>query len=435
MTDHSQKKPGLFTRSIHAGQEPDPTTGSCAVPIHQTTSYVFQDTGHAARLFGLEEFGNIYTRLMNPTTDVLEKRLASLEGGTAALATSSGMAAIFLAVHTIAGVGDHLVSSASLYGGTDTLFRYTLPQMGITTTFVEGPTAETIRGALRENTRAVYLETIGNPRCDVPDLEGIARVAHDHGVPLIVDNTFAPTLCRPLEHGADIVASSCTKWIGGHGTSIGGIVVDGGSFDWSRGKFPSFTQPDASYHGLQYWQTFGNVPEMGNIAFAIKARVQGMRNIGMAPSPFNSFLFLQGVETLPLRMDRHCRNALALAQHLRKHNQVEWVWYAGLEDNPTFEQAKRYLKGGFGGVLTFGIRGSRAAGERFINAVKLSRHLANVGDAKTLLLHPASTTHQQLSDEEQLAAGVQPEAIRVSVGLEDIEDIIADFDQAFKKAQ
>ena len=428
--NQNEKHPQPETLAVHAGQQVDPTTGARAVPIYQTTSYVFKNTEHAGNLFDLKEFGNIYTRLMNPTTDVWEKRIAALEGGTGALGTSSGMAAIFLAIHNIAGVGDHIVSSASLYGGTETLFRYTLPQIGIDTTFVAESTDEKIAAALKDNTRAVYLETVGNPRGDVPDLEGICRVAHKQGVPVIVDNTFAPILCRPLEHGANIVIHSCTKWIGGHGTSIGGVIVDGGNFDWSKGGYKGFTEPDESYHGLKYWETFGDFPGMGNIAFIIKARVQGMRNIGLCPSPFNAFLFLQGLETLPVRIERQCVNALELARYLQKHKQVAWVQYTGLEDHPTYEMAKKYLHGGFGAVLGFGVKGGYSAGEKFINSVKLCSHLANVGDAKTLVLHPASTSHRQMSAEAQLAAGVTPEFVRVAVGLEHIDDIIADIDQA-----
>jgi len=423
------------TLAVHAGQQVDPATLSRAVPIYQTTSYLFKDTAHAGVLFDLKEFGNIYTRLTNPTTDVLEKRLAALEGGTGGLATASGMAAIFLAIHNIAGVGDHIVSSASLYGGTETLFRYTLPQMGITTTFVAEPTADKINSAIQDNTKAVYLETIGNPRCDVPDLAAIAQVAHTHHLPLIIDNTFAPIICQPIKLGADIVIHSCTKWIGGHGTSIGGVIIDGGTFDWSSGNFPGFTLPDESYHGLKFWQTFGNYPGRGNIAFIIRARVQGMRNLGMCLSPFNAFLFLQGLETLPIRMDRHCANALALAKHLQSHKLVQWVNYAGLDSNPTYANAKKYLTGGFGAVLGFGIVGGARAGEQFINSVKLCSHLANVGDAKTLVLHPASTSHRQMSDAAQRSAGVTPEFIRVSVGLEHIDDIIADVDHALEKSQ
>ena len=422
------------TLAVHAGQGPEATTGARAVPIYQTTSYVFKDTTHAGNLFGLKEFGNIYTRLMNPTTDVLEKRISALEGGTGGLATSSGMAAIFLTIHNITSAGDHIVSSASLYGGTETFFRYTLPAIGIETTFVESPTAAKVSAAIKSNTKAVFLETIGNPRCDVPDLSAIAAVAHASGIPLIVDNTSAPTLCRPFEHGADIVVHSCTKWIGGHGTSIGGIIVDGGRFDWSNGRFGGFTEPDASYHGLRYWETFGDFDGLGNVAFIIKARVQGMRNIGLCPSPFNSFQFLQGLETLPLRIERHCKNALLLAEHLKGHKQVEWVQYTGLPDHPTYTEACKYLQGGFGAVLGFGIKGGLLAGERFINSVELCSHLANVGDAKTLVLHPASTSHRQMTEQAQLAAGVTPEFVRVAVGIEHIDDIIDDIDRALRKS-
>lgn len=423
----------LETAAIHAGQQPDPVTGARAVPIYQTTSYVFRDTEHASNLFGLKEFGNIYTRLMNPTTDVFEKRMAALEGGTAALATSSGMAAIFLAIHNIAKTGDHIVSSASLYGGTETFFAYTLKDMGIGCTFVESPTPDRITAAIQTNTKAVYLETIGNPKVDVPDIAGIAEAAHRQGVPLIVDNTFAPTLCQPIKHGADVVVISCTKWVGGHGTSIGGMIVDGGTFNWSQGRFPGFTEPDESYHGLKYWNVFGDFPGMGNIAFAIKARVQGMRNIGMCPSPFNAFLFLQGIETLPLRITRHCENALAVAQFLEKHPKVEWVCYPGLPSHPSHTLAKRYLEGGYGAVLGFGIKGGLAAGEKFINSVKLCSHLANVGDAKTLVLHPASTSHRQMNPEAQKKAGVSPEFVRVAVGIEHIDDIINDLEHSLVK--
>ena len=422
------------TLALHAGQVPDPTTGARAVPIYQTTSFVFNDTEHAANLFALKEFGNIYTRLMNPTSDVAEKRLAALEGGTGALLTSSGMAAIFLTLHTIAGTGDHIVASSSLYGGTETCFRYTLPRMGIEVTFVDTATPESIEAAIRPNTKAVYAETVGNPKGDVLDLAGIAKVAHAAGVPLVVDNTFAPILCRPIEHGADIVVHSCTKWIGGHGTSIGGVIVDSGKFDWSTGRFPDFTTPDPSYHGLVFWDALGDVPGMGNVAFIIKARVQGMRNIGVCPSPFNAFLFLQGIETLPIRIRQQSANALALAEWLTQQLQVEWVTYTGLPDHPYHAAASTYLTGGFGAVLGFGIKGGRAAGEAFINAVKLASHLANVGDAKTLVLHPASTSHQQMTDEAQRAAGVTPEFVRVAVGLEHIDDIIADFQQALHSA-
>jgi len=423
------------TLSLHAGQQPDPTTGARAVPIYQTTSYVFRDAEHAASLFALKEFGNIYTRLMNPTSDVVEKRITALEGGTAGLLTSSGMAAIFLTIHTIAEVGDHIVSSASLYGGTETCFRHTLPKIGIDVTFVDDPTPDKINGAVRENTKAIYLETIGNPKGDVPDLKGIADAAHAAGIPVIVDNTFAPILCRPIDHGADIVVHSCTKWIGGHGTSIGGVIVDSGKFDWSQGLFPGFTTPDRSYGGLVYWDALNNVPGMGNVAFIIKARVQGMRNIGLCPSPFNAFLFLQGLETLPLRIRQQSANALLLAEWLKERPEVEWVNYTGLREHPYHATAGQYLAGGFGAVLGFGIKGGRDAGEKFIDNVMLASHLANVGDAKTLVLHPASTSHQQMSEEAQRAAGVTPEFVRVAVGLEDIEDIKADFEQALKSSQ
>jgi len=424
------ERPGFHTLSVHAGQEPDPSTGARAVAIYQTTSFVFKNTEHAANLFGLKEFGNIYTRLMNPTTDVWEKRIAALEGGTGALGTSSGMAAIFLAIHNITRVGDHIVSSASLYGGTETLFRHTFPQIGLESSFVSEPTPEKIAHAIRKNTKAVFLETIGNPRGDVLDLAGIAHVAHDNGIPVIIDNTFAPVLCQPINHGIDIVIHSCTKWIGGHGTSIGGIIVDGGTFDFSNGKFPAFTEPDPSYDGIKYWDVFGDFPGLGNIAYIIKARVQGMRNIGMCPSPFNAFQFIQGLETLPLRIQRQSDNALALAQYLKQHKQVQWVQYTGLPEHPTFAMAQKYLKGGFGAVLGFGIKGGVEAGAKFIDSVQLCSHLANVGDAKTLVLHPASTSHRQLSEEAQFAAGVTPEFVRVAVGLENIEDIIDDIDQA-----
>ncbi len=420
------------TLALHAGQIPDPVTGARAAPIYQTSSYVFKSTEHAANLFALKEFGNIYTRLMNPTSDVVEKRIAALEGGTGGLLTSSGMAAIFLAIHNLAQTGDHIVASSSLYGGTDTLFRYTFPKLGIGVTFVDDPTPANIKAAIKPNTKAVYAETIGNPKGDVPDIAGIAKVAHAVGVPLIIDNTFAPIICRPFEHGADIVVHSCTKWIGGHGTSIGGVLVDGGKFDWSSGRFPEFTRPDESYHGIIYWDALKDVPGMGNVAYIIKARVQGMRNIGMCPSPFNAFLFLQGLETLPLRMKQHCSNSLDLAKWLKGHSRVKWVSYTGLPDHPWHKAAEQYLRGGFGAVLGFGIKGGRVAGEKFINSVKLASHLANVGDAKTLVLHPASTSHQQMSEEAQRASGVTPEFIRVAVGLENIEDIEADFDQAMR---
>ncbi|MEI6971010.1 MAG: O-acetylhomoserine aminocarboxypropyltransferase/cysteine synthase family protein [bacterium] len=426
----SVRKAGFETLALHAGQSADPATGARAVPIYQTSSYVFKSSEHAANLFALKEFGNIYTRLMNPTNDVVEKRIAALEGGTGGLLTSSGMAAIFLAIHNIASAGDHIVSSSSLYGGTDTLFRYTFPRFGINVTFVDDFTPANVKAAIKPNTKAVYAEIVGNPKGDVPDLAEIAKVAHDAKVPLIIDNTFAPILCRPIEHGADIVVHSCTKWIGGHGTSIGGVIVDSGKFDWSTGRFPAFTTPDQSYHGVVFWDALKNVPGMGNVAYIIKARVDGMRNIGMCASPFNAFLFLQGLETLPLRIRQQSANCLELAKWLSRHPQVEWVNYAGLPEHKWHAAAVKYLSGGFGAVLGFGIKGGRQAGEKFINSVKLASHLANVGDAKTLVLHPASTSHQQMSEAAQRAAGVTPEFIRVAAGLEDVEDIKADFDQA-----
>jgi O-acetylhomoserine (thiol)-lyase len=428
---------GLGQQSVclHGGQAPDPTTGARAVPIYQTSSFVFNNSEHAANLFALKEFGNIYTRLMNPTTDVLEKRVAALEGGVAALGTASGMSAIFLATHTLAHCGDHVVVSASLYGGTDTFFRYTLPKMGVEVSFVEGLNPENLKSAIKDNTKMVYLETIGNPKGDVLDIKGISDVAHEHGIPVVVDNTFAPAICQPIALGADIVVHSLTKWIGGHGTSIGGIIVDSGKFDWGSGRFPSFTEPDESYHGLVFWEALKDVPGMGNIAFIIKARVDGMRNMGPCPSPMNSFLHIQGLETLPLRMEKHCQNAMELALWLSEQAQVEWVTYTGLSDHPDHDRAKGMFKGGFGSVLGFGVKGGLAAGQKFIDAVELASHLANVGDAKTLVLHPASTSHQQMSEEAQKASGISPEFIRVSVGLENIEDIKADFSQALAKLE
>lgn len=421
------------TLALHAGQEPDPTTTARAVPIYQTTSYVFKSTEHAANLFGLREFGNIYTRLMNPTNDVVEKRVAALEGGTGALLTSSGMAAIFLGIHNIAGTGDHIVTSSSLYGGTDTLFRFTFPKLGIGVTFVDDFMPANVKAAIKPNTKAVFAETIGNPKGDIPDFDAIAKVAHAAGVPVMIDNTFAPIICRPFEHGVDVVVHSCTKWIGGHGTSIGGVIVDSGKFDWSSGRFPGFTTPDQSYHGIVFWDALKNVPGMGNVAYIIKARVDGMRNIGLCASPFNAFLFLQGLETLPLRIRQHCANALELAKWLKGHKAVSWVNYTGLPDHPWRKTAEKYLNGGFGAVLGFGLKGGRVAAEKFINSVKLASHLANVGDAKTLVLHPASTSHSQMTEEAQRAAGVTPEFVRVAVGLESVEDIEADFDQALHR--
>jgi O-acetylhomoserine (thiol)-lyase len=422
-------KTGPATLSLHAGFERDPATGACAVPIYQTASYVFESAQEAEDLFALKKFGNIYTRLMNPTTDVFEKRMTAMEGGTAGLATSSGMAAIFLAVTNIAAAGDHIISAASLYGGTQTLFQYTLPRFGIEVTFVDELTPESIAANVRPNTKLVYGETIGNPKGDVPDFKAVTDAAHENGLPVIIDNTFAPIICKPFEHGVDIVVYSCTKWIGGHGNSIGGIIIDGGKFDWSSGRFPEFTEPDPSYHGVVYWEA------LGNIAYAIKARVQGMRNMGPCPSPMNEFLLIQGLETLSLRMEKHCRNAEALAEALKKHPLVEWVSYLGLEDHPSHKLASKYLKGGFGSVFGLGVKGGEKAARKFIDSVRLAKHLANVGDARTLVINPWTTTHQQMPDDAKAAAGINPEFIRVSVGIEDIEDIIADFDQALKASQ
>ncbi|HEX3274320.1 MAG TPA: O-acetylhomoserine aminocarboxypropyltransferase/cysteine synthase family protein [Gemmatimonadales bacterium] len=417
------------TLAIHAGQLPDPTTNARAVPIYATTSYVFNDTQHAADLFGLRVFGNIYTRIMNPTSDVFEKRIAELEGGIAALAVASGQAATTLTVLNLARAGDHLVSSQTLYGGTYNLFAYTLPKWGITTSLVDVHDLDQVRRAITDRTRLLFVETIGNPRLDVPDLEALADIAHQAGIPLVVDNTFgAATLCRPIEHGADIVIHSATKWIGGHGTAIGGVVVDAGKFDWTsapaKARFPEFSSPDPSYHGLVYTEAFGPA------AFIIKLRVQLLRDLGPALSPFNSFLFLQGLETLPLRIQRHSASALEIARWLAQDARVEWVSYPGLDSHPEHANAARYLHGGFGGVLTFGVKGGHAAAKALIDRVKLFSLLANVGDAKSLIIHPASTTHEQLTAEQQRATGVTPELVRLSVGLEDVRDLIADLDQA-----
>ncbi|ABA23681.1 O-acetylhomoserine sulfhydrolase [Trichormus variabilis ATCC 29413] len=423
------------TLQVHAGQEPALGTNARAVPIYQTTSYVFDDADHGARLFALQEFGNIYTRIMNPTTDVFEKRIAALEGGVAALATSSGQAAQFLAISTIAQAGDNIVSTSFLYGGTYNQFKVSIPRLGINVKFVEGDDVETFRQAIDDRTKALYVETIGNPQFNIPDFAALAHIAHEHGIPLIVDNTFGAGgyLARPIEHGADIVVESATKWIGGHGTSIGGVIVDSGKFNWGNGKFPVFTEPSPGYHGLNFQEVFGVGSPFGNIAFIIRARVEGLRDFGPSLSPFNAFLLLQGLETLSLRVDRHVSNALELAQWLEQQPQVAWVNYPGLPHHPYHERAKKYLRHGFGGVLNFGIKGGLEAGKTFINHVKLASHLANVGDAKTLVIHPASTTHQQLSDTEQLSAGVTPDLVRVSVGIEHIDDIKEDFEQAFQK--
>jgi len=424
----------LDTLAVHAGQKADPTTGARAVPLYQTTSYVFKSTEHAANLFALKEFGNIYTRLMNPTTDVFEQRIAALEGGTGALGVASGQAAISYALLAITRLGDEIVAANNLYGGTYQLLHYTFPRLGRTVRFVDSRSPAAFKAALTPQTRAIYAETIGNPKLDVPDFEALARIAHDAGIPLVVDNTVGIGLVRPMDYGVDILANSATKYIGGHGTSIGGVIVDSGKFKWNNGKFPEFTEPDPSYHGLVYWDAFSNVPGMGNMAFIIKIRVTLLRDLGAALSPFNAREFLLGLETLPLRQARHSENALAVARWLKQHPLVKWVVYPGLEDHPDHKIAAKYLKRGFGGLVGFGIHGGLEAGKKFINAVQLLSHVANIGDAKSLVIHPASTTHQQLTPEEQAATGVTPDYIRLSVGLEDVEDIQADIDQALKKA-
>lgn len=419
---------GFETLALHAGQQPDPTTGARAVPIYQTTSYQFKDTDHAARLFGLQEFGNIYTRIMNPTTDVLEQRIAALEGGVGALALASGQAAETLGILNVAGAGDNIVSSSDLYGGTYNLFRHTLPKLGITTRFVDARDHEGFRRAIDDRTKLVFLELVGNPRLDIVDLQTIASIAHEHGVAVMVDSTTAtPYLCRPFEWGADIVIHSATKYLGGHGTSIAGLLVDSGKFDWTNGRYPEFTTPDPSYHGLVYTQAFGN------LAYILKVRVQLLRDIGACLSPFNSFLLLQGIETLGLRMERHSQNALAVAQFLKEHSKVEWVLYPGLPDHPSYVLAQKYMPRGQSGIVGFGIRGGRAAGAKFIDSLRLFSHLANIGDARSLAIHPASTTHSQLTPDEQRLTGVTDDFVRLSVGIETIDDIIADLDQALAK--
>jgi len=416
---------GFATRSLHAGQKPDAATGARAVPIYQTTSFVFENSDHAAALFGLQQFGNIYSRIMNPTTAVFEERVAALEGGAAALATASGQAAQFLALSSLMQAGDHLVAAATLYGGTYTQFEVSFRRLGIETTFVEPDDPENFRKAIRPNTRALYGETVANPRMNILDIEKVAAIAHAHNIPLVIDNTLAsPWLCRPIEHGADIVVHSATKFLGGHGTSIGGIIVDGGKFEWNKGHFPQINEPSPGYHGMKFSEVFGP------IAFIIKTRVDGLRDFGPCISPFNSFLFLQGIETLPLRMNQHCSNALAVAEWLEKHPGVAWVKYPGLKSSPYHGLAGKYLPKGCGAVLTFGIKGGKEAGRKFIDSVKLLSHLANLGDSKSLVIHPASTTHQQLTEAEQAAAGITPDLVRLSVGIEDLEDIIWDLEQA-----
>jgi O-acetylhomoserine/O-acetylserine sulfhydrylase len=425
------------TLQLHAGQQIDPTTKSRAVPIYQTTSYGFDNSEHAANLFGLKQFGNIYTRIMNPTTDVFEQRMAALEGGVAALAVASGQASQFIALNNILQAGDNFISTSYLYGGTHNQFKVAFKRLGIEARFADGDDAESFVKHIDKNTKAIYLETIGNPRLNIPDFKKFADLAKEYDLPLVVDNTFgaAGFLFRPIEHGANIVVESATKWIGGHGTSIGGVIVDGGNYNWANGKFPQFTEPSEGYHGLKFWEVFGEGNPLGlpNIAFIIRARVEGLRDFGPALSPFNSFLLIQGLETLSLRVERHVQNALELAQWLEQHSQVEYVLYPGLKKDPYHELAKKYLTNGFGGVLQVGIKGGKENAAKFINSLKLVSHLANVGDAKTLAIHPASTTHEQLSEAEQLEAGVLPNLVRLSVGIEHIDDIKADLEQAFEK--
>ena len=425
------------TLQLHAGQEPDAVTGSRAVPIHQTTSYVFKNTDHAANLFGLKEFGNIYTRIMNPTTDVFEKRVAALEGGVAALATASGQAAQFIALNNLLQAGDNFISSSFIYGGTYNQFKVAFKRLGVEVRFASGDEPSAFESLIDAKTKAIYLETIGNPRLNIPDFEKFAALARKHDLPLVVDNTFGAGgyLAQPIKHGANIVVESATKWIGGHGTSIGGVIVDGGNYNWGNGKFPQFTEPSEGYHGLKFWDVFGEGNPLGlpNVAFITRARVEGLRDFGPSLSPFNSFLLLQGLETLSLRVHRHAENALTLATWLENHPSVDFVYYPGLASSPYHLLAKKYLQNGFGGVLQFGIKGGAENGKKFINSLQLVSHLANVGDAKTLAIHPASTTHEQLSEAEQKQSGVLPNLIRISVGLEHIEDIKNDFEQAFSK--
>lgn len=430
MPDQTERELGFNTRALHAGQEPDPATNARAVPIYQTTSYVFNDSDHAASLFALQEFGNIYTRIMNPTNAAFEERMASLEGGVGALATASGQAAQLLAISSLCQPGDEIVSSATLYGGTYTQFDTTFRRFGYDTKFVNPDELDNFRRALTDKTKLVYVETIANPRMNVIDIEGVAQIAHEAGVPLVIDNTFAtPYLCKPIEFGADIVLHSATKFIGGHGTSIGGVIVDSGRFDWNNGQFPMLSQPSPGYHGLVFTETFGN------LAFILKCRVEGLRDLGPCMAPLNSFLFLQGLETLGLRMERHCANSLAVARHLQAHELVTWVNHADLEDSPYRANAQKYLPQGQGAIFTFGLKGGKEAGRKFIDSLQLFSHLANVGDAKSLVIHPATTTHQQLSDSDQAAAGITPDMVRLSIGLEDVEDLIWDLDQALAASQ
>jgi O-acetylhomoserine (thiol)-lyase len=424
----------LETLALHAGQKPDPTTGARAVPLYQTASYVFKSAEHAANLFALKEFGNIYTRLMNPTTDVFEQRVAAIEGGTGALGVASGQSAISYALLAITRIGDEIVAANNLYGGTYQLFHHTFPKLGRTVKFVNSRDPAAFKAAITPKTRALYAETIGNPKLDVPDFEALAKIAHEAGIPLVVDNTVGVGLVKPIDHGADIIVNSATKYIGGHGTSIGGVIVDSGKFKWNNGKFPEFTEPDPSYHGIVYWDALSNVPGLGNVAFIIKVRVTLLRDLGAALSPFNAREFLLGLETLPLRQQKHSANALAIARWLKQQPQVNWVVYPGLEDDENHKVAAQYLKHGFGGLVGFGIKGGLEAGKKFINSVQLLSHLANIGDAKSLVIHPASTTHQQLTPAEQAETGVTQDYIRLSIGIEDVEDIKADIEQALKKA-
>lgn len=429
-----EKKLGLSTLGLHVGQEePDPATGARAVPIYQTSSYVFNDTEHAANLFALKELGNIYTRIMNPTNDVFEKRIAAIEGGRSALALASGMAAITYSLLNLSLPGDEILSADNLYGGTYQLFNYTFPELGRKVNFVNSTIPEEFEDAITDKTKAIYAESLGNPKLDVPDFEAISKIAHDAEIPLIVDNTTGVGLVKPLEHGADITVLSATKFIGGHGTSIGGVIVDSGNFKWDNGKFPQYTEPDPSYHGLKYWDTFGDFPGMGNVAFTFRARVRLLRDMGAQLTPFNSFLFLQGLETLELRVRKHSENAFTVAKFLKEHPAVSWVSYPGFEDDPTHEVASKYLKEGYGALVGFGVKGGLEAGKQFIENVELLSHLANIGDAKSLVIHPASTTHGQLTPEEQETTGVTPDFVRLSIGLENVEDVIADIDQALNK--
>jgi O-acetylhomoserine (thiol)-lyase len=433
--DMKMTKLRFDTLALHAGQESaDRATGARAVPIYQTSSFVFRDTEHAASLFALKEPGNIYTRIMNPTTDVFEKRMAALEGGTGALAVASGQAAITYALLAITRMGEEIVAGNNLYGGTYQLLHYTLPKLGRTTRFVDSSKPGEFEKAITVRTRALYAETIGNPKLDVPDFEVLGNIAHRAGIPLVVDNTVGVGLVRPIEHGADISVLSATKYVGGHGTSIGGVIVDSGAFDWDNGKFPEFTEPDPSYHGMRFWDSFGRTADAGNVAFIYKTRLQLLRDLGAPLSPFNAFLFLQGLETLPLRVQRHCENAIEIARFLKSHPLVRWVNYPGLVEHPSHALAARYLRGGFGGMVGFGIEGGLAGGKKFIDSVRLFSHLANIGDAKSLVIHPASTTHQQLSAAEREATGVTEDFVRLSIGLEDVEDLKEDLDQALREA-